>query len=151
MALKQSARRKAAALYGTTALLGVAWFEYVGEFVSNSGFIVLIPYGSVIIAAAILGAVLVNWYFPETGVFELLSTPLIVIVCAALAAGQAFAYALQLFSGSPHDAISDIVGFGVYSSVVFLWVGAPIILPVAMAVSFLLWKQYKTVRHDGMD
>lgn len=130
-------------MFGVVAALGVALFEYRLGFLADSYPAVLVPYVSVVIASAFFGAVFSGWFFKETGLFELLVTPIIVISCAAFSAGQLYTYLTPLLFNNPTAPfISRFLG-GIYASAMYLYASSPIVVPSAAIASYALWRQYR--------
>ena len=91
--------------------------------------------GLIVGVAAVLGAVFVGWYFEETGLFELVATPIIVIASAALLAGQLHGHLTHLLLGDEYAPFSENTVGGLYSALLFLYMTWPIVLPVSASVS----------------
>jgi hypothetical protein len=140
--IRNEARFRAAFLFGIVAALGVGLFHYLASFALAEDPAVLIPFISVVIAAALLGAAFSGWYFRETGIFELVMAPLLVILCASLLAGQLYAFHEFLWGEPPPMSLADSLAFGVYVSVVFLFASSPIVVPTAAVASYMLWRRY---------
>jgi hypothetical protein len=142
-ATRRKARKYAASLFGVVALLGVVFFDYRVDGILNFDIGVLVPYVSIILVSAILAAVLVGQYFPKTGVFELVITPLIVNVCAVVIAGQLHGHLTPMVLGDPYGSFVDSSLGGLSSSLIFLYISWPILLPASAAASYWLWNQHR--------
>lgn len=136
---RKEAKERAALLFGIVAALGVGLFHYRAGFSLADDLAVLIPYISVVIGAAFLAAAFSGWYFKETGLFELIAAPILVILCAALMAGQLYALYVLWESAS----LADSIAFGVFASGVYLYASSPIVIPMAAVASYVLWRRYR--------
>jgi hypothetical protein len=136
-------RKIAALLFGIVALFGVVFFDNRVEGILTFDIGVFIPYTSVILVAAVLGAVFAGWYHPETGVFELVATPIIVLVGAVIIAGQLHGHLTPLIHGDPYGSFVDSSLGGLYSSLIFIYASWPILLPASAAASYWLWKRHR--------
>jgi hypothetical protein len=141
--LRNEARFRAAFLFGIVAALGVGLFHYRFDSSFDADPAVLIPYISVVIGAAFFGAAFSGWYFRETGIFELVIAPLLVILCAALLAGQLYALHNFLWASPPPASFADSLAGGIYASVVYLYASSPIVVPMAAIASYMLWRRYR--------
>ena len=142
-AARSQARRSAAAYYALVVLFGIAAAELSTGPSSLFGAIVLIPYVTVVLSASVLGRLLSGWYFSETGVFEAITVPFIVVICSALIAGQFFSQLLPLFQTVESGTFLVRVVSGFYSSMIFLAASWPAVTPTAAVASYRLWKKYR--------
>jgi len=141
--MRKVAKIQAAVLFGIVSALGVALFHYRSGFSPAVDSAILTPYISVVIGAAVFGAAFSGWYFRETGVFELVAAPILVILCAALLAGQLFALHIFLRRSSQPDSLTESLANGIYASVVYLYASAPIVVPMGAVASIMLWRRYR--------
>jgi hypothetical protein len=136
-------RKIAALLFGIVVLLGVVFFDNRVEGILTFDIGVFIPYTSVILVAVVLGAVFAGWYYPEAGVFELVATPIIVLVGAVIIAGQLHGHLTPLMYGDPYQSFVDSCLGGLYAALLFFYVSWPILLPASAAASYWLWNRHR--------
>lgn len=141
--VRKEARKRAAILYGIVAGLGVVLFHYRAGFSVAADYAVLIPYVAVVAGAALLGAVVSGWYFRTSGVFELVTAPILVIPGAAFLAGQFYALHNLLWGSLPPGSLLDSLAGGIVASIAYLYASAPILVPMAAFASYVLWRRYR--------
>lgn len=117
--------------------------ELTGPAVTGLAVLVLVPYASVIVVAAIFGAMFSGWYFPETGVFELVAVPLIVVIGATLVAGQLYSLATVVISENGTWVLKELFGFGLLASFTFIAASWLVLAPAAAIASYLMWHRYR--------
>ena len=140
---RKQAKKFAALAYAITAALGVVLFELRSEAFSAFEYPTTVPYVSVILVAGIMGALLSGWYFPETGIFELVTVPVVVVCVAAVVAGQLFFFLAPLFEPEMDGSLKNQFSAGIYASIMYVYGSWPIVLPSAAVSSYFLWSKYR--------
>lgn len=139
-----SARQSSAFGYGALAIFAVVYFEYRLDFLDFLGGLVLVPYVAFVFGSSLMAYLLGSWYLrnPVTGIFEILTVPVMVIVCSAVTAGVLF-WITARFSGStsPYATLLDALAGGFAAAIYFVFGAWPVLLMGAFAVTtWLAWR-----------
>ncbi len=139
--------------YASVAAVGVVVLELGVDgplLVSIPNWLPLIPYLTVVISAGFLGAKLSGWYLSETGVFELVAVPVLVLPGASLVAGLMFSIAGHFVSHNQDWVLKDIAGGTLLAAFFYIRASWTLLVPVAAVVSFLIWRRYRNASAAGV-
>ena len=129
-------------MFGAAMLLSILAFEYRANLRTMFGeqdvSLLLAPYGCAVLTAAAFGAYLSRWYDDASGIFEVLSVPVVVGALSVFVAGQVFSFMSRNYESGPHMSFLETVAAGVYSSAAFVFVTWPVLTFAFVASSILV-------------
>lgn len=139
-----SARCSSAFGYGALAILSVSYFENRGDFFDSLGSLVLVPYLAFVCGSGLIAYFLGSWYVrsSETGIFEVLAVPAMVILCSAATAGVLFGIA-AFASGdtSPYSTFAETLAGGLAAAMMFvLGTWLVLLLGAFVVTAWLAWR-----------
>ena len=146
--LRKQARFDAGAIFSIVAMLAIAFFELVTQVSSGAGSLVLVPYISFIALSGIVAMLMSHWYLPETGLFEAVAEPAVVLVVAVALSGISFTAASTMLSDS--NSIGwEMFGYGLYVGVFFLSVSWPVLVPGLAVASVVMRARHSQSSQQG--
>jgi len=143
MTARKQARLVGAVAYGVMALISIVALELRLDSQLTDNPLALVPYVSVVALAAILGARFSSWYFPQTGVFEIVAVPVIVMLGAALVSGISYSIASLIALPSNVSSVSELFGSALFMTLIYLAAGWPVLLLGSLAISVAMSAKYR--------
>jgi hypothetical protein len=132
--------------YALSLIISVIYFEFQVSFLSEGKYIVLAPYVSVVLFAALVGYKFAYWYYPVENLqpkLEVFIVPIIVVFISSFCAGLTFGIATEVSFIEKGSKLFERLQGGIFSGAMFIVAAWPALLFSNLAASFFIVRYQK--------